>query len=207
MVSAGKHGIGVLSIGASVTGELDGIKKQWALGEEAAAAAGKTMQRSDWRLVKSVHLAETREQAFRDVEVGERMERVNYFQQTLNQPPGPSTLEELVKLGVNIVGTPDDAIESIERLQEQSGGFGGLLIRASDWANWEATKHSYELMARYVMPHFQGSAAPAIQANTYASENRKTIFTPNVAALAQAFADAGKDLPEVLKQRLVQNRP
>ncbi|MHB8575847.1 MAG: LLM class flavin-dependent oxidoreductase, partial [Dehalococcoidia bacterium] len=209
MVAAGKHGIGVLSIGASVTGELDGIKKQWALAEEAAAQAGKTMQRSEWRLVKTIHLAETREQAFRDVEYGEHQERVNYFQGTLNQPPGPDSLQELVRLGVSIVGTPDDAIEAIERLQEQSGGFGGLLLRANDWANWEATKRSYELMARYVVPHFQGSAAPAIRANTYASEHRKTIFTPSVAALAQAFADAGKEVPDVLHKRLLQsqNRP
>ena len=110
MLSAGKHGLGVLSIGASVTGEVDGIRKHWALAEEAAAKNGKTMDRSEWRLVKSVHLAETREQAFREVEEGERKETVSYFQQTLGQPAGPNSLEELVRLGVNIVGTPDGVI-------------------------------------------------------------------------------------------------
>ena len=27
---------------------------------------------------------------------------------------------------------------------------------AHNWANWDATRHSYELIARYVAPHFQG---------------------------------------------------
>ena len=27
---------------------------------------------------------------------------------------------------------------------------------AQNWADWEATKRSYELYARYVMPHFSG---------------------------------------------------
>ncbi|HZQ36762.1 MAG TPA: LLM class flavin-dependent oxidoreductase, partial [Dehalococcoidia bacterium] len=154
MLAAGKHGLGVLSIGASVTGEVDGIRKHWALAEEAAAKNGKAMDRAEWRLVKSVHLAETREQAYRDVEAGERRETVGYFQQTLGQPPGSDNLEELVRMGVNIVGTPDDAIEALKKLQADSGGFGGLLIRATEWANREATMRSFELLARYVMPHF-----------------------------------------------------
>ena len=55
------------------------------------------------------------------------------------------------------IGTPDDLIETIHRLDESSGGFGGLLIQAVDWATREQMRHSYELIARYVMPRFQGS--------------------------------------------------
>jgi len=77
MLAAGKHGLGVLSIGASVTGEVDGIRKHWALAEEAAANNGKTMDRAEWRLVKSLHLAETREQAYRDVEIGVDLRHVH----------------------------------------------------------------------------------------------------------------------------------
>ena len=32
---------------------------------------------------------------------------------------------------------------------------GGILLLAHNWADWPATKRSYELMARYVHPHFQ----------------------------------------------------
>ena len=36
-----------------------------------------------------------------------------------------------------------------------AGGFGAVLLLANNWADWEATRRSYELMARYVHPHFQ----------------------------------------------------
>ena len=44
-----------------------------------------------------------------------------------------------------------------DRLLEQSGGFGGLLTTGVDWATREQIRHSYELIARYVKPVFQGS--------------------------------------------------
>ena len=46
-----------------------------------------------------------------------------------------------------------------ERLWKGSaGGFGGVLLLAHNWADWPATKRSYELMARYVHPNFQRNA-------------------------------------------------
>jgi limonene 1,2-monooxygenase len=207
MIAAGRHGLGVLSLGMNVTGESDGIRKQWEIAEETAGKHGQVMDRGQWRLVKSFHLAETREQAFRDVEQGERRETVGYFQQTLGLPPGPETLTEIVERGIAVVGTPDDAIEMIERLQEQSGGFGGMLIRANDWADREATLRSYELMARYVMPRFQGSAQPRIDSREFVSAHRGTIFAPSQQAVLNAFAEAGKDVPEIVKRRMAVLRP
>ena len=46
-----------------------------------------------------------------------------------------------------------------ERLWKGSdGGLGGILLLAHNWADWAATKRSYELMARYVHPLFQRDA-------------------------------------------------
>ena len=56
-----------------------------------------------------------------------------------------------------IVGTPEDAIAKIRAIEEASGGVGGLLIMSKEWASREATHHSYELLARYVFPEFQGA--------------------------------------------------
>ena len=54
------------------------------------------------------------------------------------------------------IGTPDDCVRHFERLWKGSnGGFGGVLLLAHNWADWPATKRSYELMACYVHPHFQ----------------------------------------------------
>ena len=50
------------------------------------------------------------------------------------------------------LGTPDDAIEEIRRLERQSGGFGTLLLLGHDCADPAATLKSYELFVRYVIP-------------------------------------------------------
>jgi limonene 1,2-monooxygenase len=58
--------------------------------------------------------------------------------------------------GIGAIGTPDDARAQVQRLADQSGGFGAMLLLGHEWANPEATKRSWELLAQNVMPHFQG---------------------------------------------------
>jgi len=58
--------------------------------------------------------------------------------------------------GSGVIGTVDMAIAQIQRLIDQSGGFGTYLCFGGDIADWSATLRSYELMAQYVLPHFQG---------------------------------------------------
>ncbi len=50
--------------------------------------------------------------------------------------------------------------------------FGGFLIQATEWATREQVLHGYELAARYVMPHFQGSLA-SLEASQAWSEDIK----------------------------------
>jgi limonene 1,2-monooxygenase len=45
--------------------------------------------------------------------------------------------------------------------------------QAQGLANREQTMKSYELFARYVMPHFQGSAAPLIESSAWVRDNRR----------------------------------
>ena len=89
-----------------------------------------------------------------------KMQR-EYFENTLGIDPtdGPQDklVEKMVESGAWCVGTPDDLIDTINRLDEESGGFGGLMIQATEWGTREQVLHSYELIARYVMPKFQGS--------------------------------------------------
>jgi len=58
-----------------------------------------------------------------------------------------------------VIGTPDDAVDVLKKLQAKQGEFGAFLQQAHDWANWENTKRSYELYIRYVVPHFNGMNA------------------------------------------------
>ena len=199
MVSAGKYGLGVLSLGAGLPGGPEAIAAHWKIAEETAAEYGKTMDRRQWRLVVNVHVAEDDELALQQVHARERHETVTYFEETLGRPPGRSDdpLREGVKAGTTLVGTPETVIRGIERLMGfSSGGFGGLLFRANEWADREQTLRSYELFARYVMPRFQGSIDSVAASNEWARSNRKTIFGPNVEAIRKAFTDAGREVPK-----------
>jgi len=163
MVLAGRHGFRVLQLGPAmgVRGAVD-LRAQWRIGEEAAAAAGKTLRREEWSLVIPVHLAETRREAFESARQGAAAELLDYFGTVLGRPcpvegPRERVIEQMAASGTWIVGTPEDCVAGIERYQEATGGFGAVLLWAHNWASREATRRSYELLARHVMPRFQGS--------------------------------------------------
>ena len=199
MIAAGTHGVGVLSIGAGLPGGPEAMATQWKIAEDYAAKNGKTMDRKNWRIVVSAHIAEDDEQALREVSKGERVETLTYFEDTLGRPPGRADdpLREGVKMGTTLVGSPETVIKGINRLLGYSqGGFGGILFRAHEWANREQTMRSYELFARYVMPVFQASLDPIAASNNWARENRKQVFGPTVEAVRRAFTDHGAAVPE-----------
>jgi limonene 1,2-monooxygenase len=204
VAAAGKHGLGVLSLGAGLPGGPEMLANQWKIAEDTAAKHGKTMDRRDWKLVVNVHVADDDEEAMRQVKRAERHETITYFEETLGRPPGRSDdpLTEGVKMGTTLVGSVETVVRGIQRLHELSGGgFGGVLFRAHEWANREQTLKSYELFARYVMPRFQGSLDTVRDSNDWARGNRKTIFSPNVEAVRRAYTDAGKDVPAEFRQR------
>jgi limonene 1,2-monooxygenase len=158
-VASGKHGIGMLSIGGTSDEALLGHAKNWSIHEEAAAKAGKKSDRSKWRIVTFAHVAETREKARADMAYG-LADFARYFTDVATFPIIPpdvtDPVEFLTTSGLACIGTPDDCIRHFERLWLGSnGGFGAVLLLSHNWADWESTKRSYELMARYVHPHFQ----------------------------------------------------
>ena len=162
-LAAGRHGIGMLSIGGTSDDALKAHANNWRLYEESARAAGNTPDRRNWRIVTFAHVAETREQAHADVKFGlENFKR--YFSEVATFPIIPpdvtgNPVEYLVSTGLACVGTPEDCVRHFERLWKGSdGGLGGILLLAHNWADWAATKRSYELMARYVHPQFQRDA-------------------------------------------------
>src|SRR5213080_3993450 len=173
VIAAGRHGLGVLSLGAGIPGGAEALANQWKIGEETAARHGKTMDRKNWKLVVNVHVAEDDEEALRQVKRAERHETITYFEETLGRPPGRSDdpLTEGVKMGTTLVGSVETVVRGIEHLWRLSdGGFGGVLFRAHEWANREQTLKSYELFARYVMPRFQGSGEAPRGSNEWARE-------------------------------------
>ena len=188
---AGKHGAAVLSMSVPRgTVRETSLKELWSIAEESAAEHGKTVRREDWGLVVGLHLADSRQEAFEDIRVGSGRVVTEYFGQTLGNPipdvPANQIVDYMVEHNQWIVGTPDDCIAGIERLQEISGGFGSFMIRVEDWAPREKLLRSYELLARYVMPHFQGSLEGIKVSNRWATQRREALQANRVSGLRTA---------------------
>jgi limonene 1,2-monooxygenase len=175
--AAGRFGCSLLSIGATSAGGFDVLGTHWDVMEERADEFSTTVDRNRWRLVGPMHIADTKEQAVADVAFGLE-EWVDYFQRVAALPLAPNTenFESLVDAlnasGFAVIGTVEDAIAQVTRLQDQSKGFGTFLLMGHEWADTAATRHSYELIARYVAPQFQDSSASLTRSRDWAAENR-----------------------------------
>ncbi len=196
---AGKYGAGVLSLGATVAVGMDVLAHHWTIQEEVAAANGQVADREKWRLVGLMHLAETEEQARKDVEYGieqwfRYFQNVAAFPQMAVDGDNVNEMIDFVNNGLGVIGTPDQAIAQIEELIEQSnGGFGAYMTLAHNWANNESTKKSYELMARHVMPRFQSSGGGQIGAAERARSARPKLAEQSMAAVEEATARYEKE--------------
>ncbi len=189
---AGKHGVGLLSIGATTAAGFDALALHWDVMEQQARHHHTQVDRNKWRLVGLVHCAETMDQAYRDVEYGIE-QWFHYFQAVAAFPqmamPG-NNVKEMISFindsGFGAIGTPDMVNAQIERLWKQSnGGFGAYLLLAHNWANFDATRKSYDLMARHVFPVWQGQQA------TLGATERARASRPELAAIhAKAVEDA-----------------
>lgn len=161
-IAAGKYGLGVLQFLSVGTFIIPTLAEMWALTQETAKKHGKTVDRSQWRMVLQMHIAESREQAIEDVRFG--FEQWVDYLSGISDVPMPAKgadkaelIQAFIDSGAAVIGTPDDAIAAIERYLATTGGFGCAMLMAHNWANSRATADSYELIARYVMPHFQRS--------------------------------------------------
>ncbi|BBZ69738.1 LLM class flavin-dependent oxidoreductase [Mycobacterium paraseoulense] len=188
---AGRHGIGLLSIGATLTVEgFNALSYHWGIVEERAAAFGTQVDRKNWSLVGLFHLAETEKQAREEVKFGIEP-WFRYFQKVAAFPqmtmPGEQ-LDEMIDVindnGAGVIGTPERAREQVQRLWDQSGGFGCMLQMGHEWANPAATRRSAELFAAEVMPHFQGQAQPTLDAAARAGQARESLAQSQLDAVA-----------------------
>ena len=178
--AAGKHGVGLLSIGATSTGGFNALAMNWKICASKAEEHGHEAQRSAWRLVGPMHIAETKEKARENVRFG-LGDWLRYFQEVAALPLAPAgsidnAIDALIGSGLAVIGDPDDAIAQLARLETQSGGFGCFLQMAHNWADFAETKRSYELFARYVMPRFQQLNVNRDASMNWAAQNRPTFI-------------------------------
>jgi limonene 1,2-monooxygenase len=193
MTLAGKYGMGVLSIGSMSTAGLQALPTQWSFAEDAALRHGTRVDRRDWRVVMSWHIAETREQARKEAGAGLLRWHNEYTVGTLMRPgaaafDNPDDAVDQTAFGdgsTGVIGTPDDLVANIRKMLEITGGFGTVIGFAHDWANPEATLRSWDLVARYVMPEVNGMLEGYRESQTYVIEHRDVFQRAGEAVLTK----------------------
>ena len=199
MTLAGKYGLGVLSIGSNSDAGLAALPTQWGFAEQAAAASGQTVDRKNWRVLMSWHIAETREEARAPAARGLMQWHNEYQVGTLMRPGAepfatPEQALEETAMGdgaAAVIGTPDDLVAAIRGLQASSGGFGVVLGFAHDWANRENTLRSWDLVARYVIPEIQGLLEGYRTSRQYVIDNREWFDRAGQAVMSKIMAHEG----------------
>jgi limonene 1,2-monooxygenase len=125
-----------------------------------------------------LHVAETRKEALDDVRAGFDRYLHGYWEETIGfdvTVPGVRRAVELeaqIENGGAIVGSVEDVVNGLNRLHERSGGFGTFLVTVLDWTSWEKTIRSFDLLARYVAPHFTGSTSSLRDSIDWAAQSR-----------------------------------
>jgi limonene 1,2-monooxygenase len=193
MTLAGKHGIGIISIGSLSEEGLNALPTQWGFAEAAAAEHGQTVDRKHWRVLMSWHVAETREQARAEAREGLLRHHNEYITGTLQRPGARlyQTPDEAVDKtafapgAVATIGTPDDLVERIKSVLEISGGFGTVVGFVHDWANPENTRRSWDMVARYVVPAINGYLDGLRTSRDFVASNRDYFNRAREAVMAK----------------------
>jgi limonene 1,2-monooxygenase len=187
---AGRYGLGLLTAVGRLGKQGPNATAMWQALEEEADRYGNAADRSRWRISIAVHVAETREAAVAQIQPG----LSRWFQYNREVPKVPVPLPEgreaetAAEQGMMIIGSVADAIERIEQLVATTGGFGTLLVHTQDWASREHVKRSFELLARHVVPHFNGSLTSLRAAREWVAANSPAVDSPPRTAPSPAGA-------------------
>jgi limonene 1,2-monooxygenase len=192
---AGRYGLGMICVMAGSPHGYDALDYNWELASTEARAQGRTMDRADYRIMAPFHIAETRDKAIENVRAG--FEKWQLYAHSINPEGGAAigmpSIEAINEGGRGAIGTPDDALRVLENYWDKTGGFGCIVMLAHDWADWEATKRSYELFARYVLPRFEERNAWRSQSMDWMRANREAFSakrkTAQVHAVERHFAE------------------
>jgi limonene 1,2-monooxygenase len=183
MTLAGKYGAGALSMGSMSTAGLQSLPLQWSFAKDSAEKHGKSVDRSNWRIVMNFHIAETREQAREEAKHGLMKWHNEYTVGTLMRPgaeifDSPDEAVDGMAFGDNaaiVIGTPDDLVDSIRKMYELTGGFGTVIGFVHDWCTPEQNFRSWDRVARYVVPEINGYLKAYRKSQQDVIENREVF--------------------------------
>jgi alkanesulfonate monooxygenase SsuD/methylene tetrahydromethanopterin reductase-like flavin-dependent oxidoreductase (luciferase family) len=143
------------------------VATHWPNYEEGRNSAGAQADPRDWRVARTVFVADDPAVARRYGHDDERspyryyyaqmlkkmtkLGRLNLFKSSREQSDDSVTLDGVLD-DLVIAGTPAEVTEQILALREQIGDFGELVYAGLDWVDPSLARRSMELMATEVMP-------------------------------------------------------
>lgn len=186
---AAKYGAGMLCLASTMHGGYDALTNNWKIACDTAAKLGTALSPASIRCATDIHIAETRDKAMDQVRQGYEKWRLYIKNQSeqLKESPAHKSLEELLETNEIVVGTPDDAIAQIRRLEEKVPDFGCILMLDKNWSTQGDKKHSMEMMMRYVLPAINGDNRNRQRSFDWARENRDGFIDVIQTATKRAF--------------------
>lgn len=156
------------------------VASHWPKYAEGCERAGRKADPANWRVAKSVFVADDMDTArayatdpqspyrFYYSQLLTKMRkhnRVNLFKEHKDQPDDEVTLDRVCERLI-IWGTPDKVADDLLAFREEVGDFGTLLVAGKDWADVDLARRSMVLLAEQVKPKVN----TAIAAETRAAE-------------------------------------
>ncbi len=194
MTLAGKHGIGVISIGSMSNEGLNSLPTQWGFAEAAAAKHGKTVDRKNWRgLAELAHRRDPREGARR----GPRTACCAIITNTSSAPCSGrvrSRSATPTRRSTRPRSRPRPRRRSAPRTTSwressrcsRSAAALALVVGfVHDWANPENTMRSWDMVARYVVPEINGYLKGLRQSQDFVATNRGVFDRAKEAIMAK----------------------
>jgi alkanesulfonate monooxygenase SsuD/methylene tetrahydromethanopterin reductase-like flavin-dependent oxidoreductase (luciferase family) len=142
------------------------VKTHWPKYVEGCARAGREARGEDWRVAKSIFVADddatvrrvTRAPGnlfahyFRNLQRKGQATRGNAFFKHDPSVPDDALTDEYLVSQMLIAGTVNEVVDRLLAFREHVGPFGRLLYCGHDWAEPAAMRRSMELMAEKVLP-------------------------------------------------------
>ena len=144
----------------------DVLRSHWAGFEEGAAEAGRTPDRSTWRIARDVYVAETTERARKEVIEGTLARdfrdyffkivplirnNLDLFKTDKSLSDAEVTMDYMID-NMWLVGSPEEVARKITELHEFVGGFGVLLVMGHEWKPLGKWRKSMKLLKNEVVP-------------------------------------------------------
>jgi alkanesulfonate monooxygenase SsuD/methylene tetrahydromethanopterin reductase-like flavin-dependent oxidoreductase (luciferase family) len=138
------------------------VKTHWPKYVEGCRAAGREPRGEDWRVAKSIFVADDDAAVRRTRDVftyyfrnllrkGQALRGTTLFKHDPSLPDEAVT-DDYLASQLLIAGTVNEVADKLQAFREQVGPFGRLLYCGHDWADARAMRRSMELMAEKVLP-------------------------------------------------------